>query len=165
MEEPEQTEKSKSKIKRELLALQETGRELAELPEKQLLKIPLSEALLEAIRETRGLKKSARQRQLRYIGGLIANEDALAIQRALADALTPSRELVENFHQVEKWRGRLLSDGESAITEFLNLVPDADRQQIRNLVRNAKRELKDAKAPRSARLLFVYCRDLLNTIT
>ncbi|MDA0823984.1 MAG: DUF615 domain-containing protein [Proteobacteria bacterium] len=165
MEELEPTEKSKSKIKRELLALQDLGRELVELPEKQLLKMPVSEILLEAIRAARGLKKGARQRQLRYIGGLISNEDAPAIQQALASALTPSRELVEKFHAVEKWRDRLLSDGDLAINEFLVLVPDADRQQLRNLVRNANHELKDNKAPRSARLLFGYCRDLLNTIT
>lgn len=165
MEEPELTEKSKSKIKRELLALQDLGRGLVELPDKQLLKIALSDSLREAIRAARGLKKSARQRQLRYIGGLISHDDPQALQQALDSALKPTRELVEDFHQVEKWRDRLLSEGDLAITEFLELVPNADRQQLRNLVRNANRELKDNRAPRSARLLFGYCRDLLNAIT
>ena len=49
------TEKSKSEIKRELLALQELGRELTGLPEKHLVKIPLTDLLREEIRQARGM--------------------------------------------------------------------------------------------------------------
>ena len=74
MDYPEDTGKSKSKIKREFLRVQELGRELVELPEKHLIKFPLREETFDAIRAAKSLNRGARQRQLRYLGGLRVHE-------------------------------------------------------------------------------------------
>jgi ribosome-associated protein len=42
----------------------------------------------------------------------------------------------------------------------LNLWPDADRQQLRSLIRNAKKEKEGNKPPKSSRLIFQYLREL-----
>lgn len=157
-------EKSKSKVKRELHALQDLGRELVELPDKQLVKIPLPEPLLQAIREARTMSRGARQRQLRYIGGLLPHEDVDLIRAALHEVLHPGREAVERFHGVERSRDELLAGGEEAVTKFIERFPDADRQQLRRLVRNAHKEQKENKPPKSARLLFKFLRNLLDPI-
>ncbi len=154
------TEKSKSVIKRELLALQDLGRVLTDLPEKHLVKLPLTEPLLEEIRQARNMRRSALQRQLRYVGGLLAHEDVDAIRKALHDVPNPTREEVNNFHTTEKMRDALLAGGEQDITDIIEHHPQADRQQLRHLVRNARKEQTENKPPKSARLLFKYLRDL-----
>ena len=153
-------EKSKSKIKRELLALQDLGRELTELPDKYLIKLPLEESLLEEIREARSMSRIARQRQLRYIGRLLPHADVEAIRQALHDVLHPTREAVSYFHAIEKSRDQLLAGGEEEINIVIERNPNADRQHLRRLIRNAKKEQAENKPPKSARLLFKYLRDL-----
>jgi ribosome-associated protein len=155
-------EKSKSKVKRELRALQDLGCELLELPEKNLARLPLSGQLIEAIRETRPMRRGARQRQLRYIGGLLAREDLEAIDQALHHVLRSGREADQHFHEVEKWRDELLVDGEEAIDRVIARLPGAERQRLRRLVRNARKEQLGNRPPKSARLLFRYLRDLLS---
>jgi ribosome-associated protein len=154
-------EKSKSRLKRELRALQHLGRDLVDLPEKTLVKLPLSEQTVGAIREARPLRRGARQRQLRYIGGLLAREDAAAIDRALQDISRSAREATQRFHEVEKWRDELLAGGEAAIDHVIARAPGAERQRLRRLVRNARKEQLANRPPKSARLLFQYLRDLL----
>ena len=56
--------------------------------------------------------------------------------------------------------GRLIDQGDDAIAEVLNLWPDADRQQLRTLIRNAKKEKEGNKPPKSARQIFQYLREL-----
>ena len=53
-----------------------------------------------------------------------------------------------------------LEQGDDAVPEVLNLWPDADRQQLRSLIRNAKKEKEGNKPPKSARLIFQYLREL-----
>ena len=153
-------EKSKSRIKRELLALQDLGRELTQLSEKYLVKLPLSQALCEEVRNARRMSRSALQRQLRYIGGLLPNENVEAIRQALYEVLHPTRDDVEAFHQIENWRDELLAGGEPEIDAALARFPSADRQHLRRLVRNARKEQVENTPPKSARLLFKYLREL-----
>jgi len=65
-----------------------------------------------------------------------------------------------DFHRLEAWRDRLLAEGDAALPELLAEFPGADRQQLRQLIRNAHRERAAQKPPRAARLLFRYLREL-----
>lgn len=156
------TNKSKSQLKRELHALQQLGRDLVELPPKSLLKLSLSEPLFDAIREARGLNRGARQRQLRYIGGLLPRDDVARIRSKLHDLLYPGREAAERFHKVEQWRDALLVGDEQAINDVVARFPGAQRQQLRQFVRKARKEAQQNKPPKAARLLFQYLRKLLD---
>ncbi len=155
----EEFEKSKSQIKRELLALQDLGRQLVELPDRSLRKIPLSESLLSAIHEARRFKHGALKRQLQYIGGLMREEDSDAIQQALDSLTKPKRETVRLFHQLEEWRDKLLAGDDQLISQLVDEL-NADRQHLRQLVRNANREREQEKPPRAARNLFQYLQEL-----
>ncbi len=159
--EPQQ---SKSRIKRNRRALQLLGRELAALPEKNLVRLPLSAVLFDAVREARSMDRGARQRQLRYIGGLLAREDVEAIREALRIGLYGAREAIQRFHEVEKWRDALLEGGDETINDFLLRFPSAERAQLRQLVRNARKEQRENRPPKSTRLLFRYLRDLLDAV-
>lgn len=154
------TGKSKSAIKRDLLALQEIGRKLTRLSEKHLVKIPLTDNLQEEIRLARGMSRGTLQRQLRYIGGLLPHEDVEAIRQALHDVLNPTRDEVNYFHTIEKTRDALLAGSEQDISDIVERHPKAERQQLRRLVRNARKEKKEDKPPKSARLLFEYLWDV-----
>ncbi|HJP36641.1 MAG TPA: ribosome biogenesis factor YjgA [Gammaproteobacteria bacterium] len=152
---------SKSQVKRDLRALQLLGCELVELPEKNLARLPLSEALFDAVRDARPMNRRARQRQLRYIGALLPREDVDAIRRALREELRPAQETVARFHEIERWREELLTGGDEAVEAFLLRRPDTDRQRLRRLVGEARAERQENNGqPKSARLLFKYLRDL-----
>jgi len=155
---------SKSQIKRELHAVHDLGRELVDLPDKLLVQLALPQDLVEEIRATRALTRGARKRQLRHIGGQLAHQDVDAIRETLRELLNPGRREVALFHEIEKWRDRLLEGGETAIDEFVAEYPHAERQQLRQLVRNAAKERTAAKPPRAARALFKTLRALLDPI-
>jgi len=79
----EERPKSKSQIKRELHELQALGKQLVELSPRQLLNMPLSDELREAVIAAKSIKHGALNRQLKYIGGFLRREDAAAIRMAL----------------------------------------------------------------------------------
>src|SRR5690606_385829 len=66
------------------------------------------------------------------------------------------------LHRAEHWRERLLDDGDAALGDLLGEHPHADRQKLRQLVRNALEERHRNRPPRAYRELFREIRDLLS---
>ena len=152
--------KSKSQIKREMHALQDLGKRLTQLSAQQFAKVPLEPTLASAILEYNRLKSnSAKRRQMQYIGKLMRDIDVAAIEQAIAlyDASTAIH--ARHFHQLEKWRERLL-DEPTALTEFLNQYPHADPQQLRQLIRNTQKDISHDKNLGHSRKLFRYLREI-----
>lgn len=130
---------TKSALKRQMTALQKMGEILVELPAPQLKKIPLENPLLDAILTARSLKShEAKRRQLQYIGKLMRNIDSEPIQTALEKVQNKNQQSKAQFHQIERWRDRLINEGDIALQKFLEHYPDADRQHIRQLMRKAQ---------------------------
>jgi ribosome-associated protein len=152
--------KSKSQIKRDLLALQDLGRDLLKLPDKVLPKVPLSDSVLEAIQEARQMKKVALKRQLKHIGALMRDEDEDAIRVALVRLRQPHLKEVKEFHEVEVWRDGLLAGDDSLLDELGQRFPAIDHQHLRQLVRNAKKEQTMNKPLKSAKALFRYLKEI-----
>jgi ribosome-associated protein len=151
---------SKSQLKRESHALTDLGKTLVELPQSSLNKIPLEEGLAEAVALARHIKeRGGRKRQLQYIGKLLRNSDAEPIIAALEKLEIEHAQENARLHRLEQWRERLLKEGDSALGELLANNPGLDRQQLRQLLRNARREQELQKPPKSARELFKYLRD------
>lgn len=146
--------KSKSQIKRELHALHDLGKQLVELPQSQLHKLGLTEPLQTAIMDARRFKRAALKRQLQYIAALMRDVDAAAVQQALDDFHRPQQQQVEALHEVEAWRDALLAGDDALLDELVRRFQHADRQHLRQLVRNANRERQSNKPPKSARALF-----------
>lgn len=154
-------EKSKSQLKREAHALIDLGEALVNLPGEQLQRIPLTEALQDAILLARKInQRSGRKRQLQYIGKLLRNEDATPIQEALDKIQQEHSRRDIAFHRLEKWRDRLIAEGDSALEALIGEYPNADRQHLRQLVRKANQEFKQNKPPAASRSIFRYLRDL-----
>ena len=65
------------------------------------------------------------------------------------------------MHHIERWRDRLLEEGDTALELLLEEYPLADRQYLRQSIRNAKKEMQANKPPKTARGLFKYLRELL----
>lgn len=148
------TSPSKTKLKKDMHALQEIGERLVELDAKQLAEFDLPESLADAIRFARTIDKhGARRRQLQYIGKLMRQVDVSPIQEKLATWHQTSLQQTARLHHLERWRERLLND-DAAFTEFAQKHPNADLQQLRVLIRNTHKEKTANKPPKSYRLLF-----------
>lgn len=153
---------SKSALKREMSARQALGETLCELSAKQLAAIPIEdEALLQAIVETRSINtRSALRRHRQFIGKLMRHIDPQPIQDAL-DALHQSRSAAAGeFHELEALRDALLKDGDAALPAVLEVFPEADRQQLRQLVRQARKDAEQSRNSGASRRLFRYLRAL-----
>ena len=151
---------NKEELKREHKALHTLGRELVELPESLFPTIPLSERVKDQIFAAKKFKKAALQRQLRFISTLMLAEDAGAIREALRLIKLPHKKDVEQFHRLETWRDQLIAEDTAVFNEILNAHPTADRQHINQLIRNANKEAKLNKPPKSSRMLFKYLQEL-----
>lgn len=150
---------SKSQRKREMSALQDLGAELVKLAPERLAGLDLPEALREAVLEARRLSShGALRRQLQYIGKLMRDVDSAPIAAQLAALRGESAAAKAAFHALERWRERLLAD-DQALTEWLTAHPHADAQRVRQLIRNARRELAAGEPPKSRRELFRLLRE------
>jgi len=152
---------SKTKRKAAMDALQDIGGELVALPKDKLAKLNLPEVLLDAVLEAKRITANgATRRQMQYIGRIMREIDTAPIVDQLQR--WEGKHTAENahFHQLERWRTRLLED-EGAVSEFMQNYPAADSQQLRTLIRNAKREQAASKPPKSSRELFKLLREIV----
>jgi len=151
---------SKSEIKRDAEELKDLGAEIVELGKNALDKIPLDDDLRAAVELAQRIKKEGRRRQMQLIGKMLRQRDVDPIRQALDKLKNRHNQQVALFHKLEQLRDRLVDEGDDAVAEVLNLWPDADRQQLRSLIRNAKKEKEGNKPPKSSRLIFQYLREL-----
>ena len=153
---------SKSEIKRQMLALQALGEDLARLNDKQLGQLPIDdERLLAALRETRNIRsKNALKRHRQFVGKLMRDVDPAPIEAALEAMRRPARQQNEAFHQLEQLREEVLGAGVSGVELVLKRWPEADRQQLRQLILQHQREVQRNKPPAASRKLFRYLREL-----
>lgn len=152
---------SKSQRKRDCAALQELAAELVNMAKAKLAALPLDEELREAIALGQSIKAhGGRKRQILYIGKLLRSVDVTPLKEALAKLDQTDAASVAHLHRLERWRERLLTEGNEALTQLLDEYPAADSQRLRQLIRNAQQELAAGKPPKSSRELFKYLRAL-----
>jgi ribosome-associated protein len=145
---------SKTKRKQEMTELQKLGAKLVELPESQIAEMEMDQRLRDAILEAKRIKShEAKRRQMQYIGRLMRDVDAAPLRERLEAISGHSARAAAQHRRLEGWRARLLADDE-ALTAFAAEHPDADLQALRTLIRNTRKEQKQAKPPRAYRELF-----------
>ncbi len=153
--------KSKTYKKREAESLQVLGEKLLKLSSDQLKEIRLPEEIDRAITFAKSIKQRiALRRQLQYIGTLMRKIDPEPIQEAIENIEQGNYMKAMEFKETETWRDRLISGDTALVTELLGKYPVADRQQLTQLVRNARKEKEQNKPPRSSRALFRYLRTI-----
>jgi ribosome-associated protein len=151
---------SKSEIKRDAETLKDLGQEMVDLGKNSLDKLPLDDDLRAAIDLAQKIKKEGRRRQLQLIGKMLRSRDVEPITTALDKLKNRHNQQVSLFHKLEQLRDRLVEEGDDAIPPVLELYPEADRQQLRALIRNAQKEKAANKPPKSYRQIFQYLREL-----
>ena len=152
---------SKTRRKRDVEALQELGSELLEFSEEVLHQLNLPGNLLDAVLEAKKIHShGARRRQLQYIGKLMRDIDPTPLRAAIAAREHQQEIHTQAFHLLEELRDALILQGDSALGTVLEHFPLADRQHLRKLARQARREHDEHQPPKTSRRLFRYLREL-----
>ena len=156
---------SRSAQRRAALDVLELCEQLVAMSAAQLGKLPIPEHVLPHIRDAQRITSHiARKRQIAFLAKQVRKLDEEAID-AIRDALSKDGEAARRetaaMHRLEALRDALLGeDGDAAMTDLLAAHPGADRQQLRQLVRNALDERKRNKPPRAYRELYRLLREL-----
>lgn len=154
---------SKSSRKRVSHGLQDLGEELMALSRQQLEALDLPENLLEAVLVGQGINAhGGLLRQRKYIGKILRTLDSGPIREGLQALRGETVAQIRLQHQSEAWRDRMLAEGDAAVNGFVGDFPSADRQKLRQLVRDARKEKEREAPPKSARLLFKEIRLVLD---
>jgi len=140
---------SKTDLKKYSDRLQELGESLLTLRADLMKRLDLSEKLVDAVAEAKRITNfEGRRRQMQFIGKLMRGlpEDTIAaVETALAEQNKGSAKGTLSLHQAEQWRDQLIAD-DDALTRWLQMDTEADVQQLRALIRQAR---KDAQAPQA----------------
>ena len=153
---------SKSQRKRDAEAAQQLGKDILGLSQEAQNSMELPESLSKALDDARRIKKnSALKRQLQYIGKLMRTIELEPIKEQYLKLTNHYDKDIKILHSLEKWRDRLLTEGDKALEDLVNEAPTADRQHLRQLIRQSAKETQLNKPPKSAREIFKYLKTLL----
>lgn len=155
---------SRSQNRREALAILKLAETLTTLTDAQLARVPLAENLLDEVRRARAMNQQiARKRQTQFLAKhmrRLEDEEIAAIRLVLDSDRHQSNRETAVLHHLEAWRDRLIAECDSALGELLEEHPEADRQHLRTLIRQARLEAEKQKPPRASRELFRILREL-----
>ena len=145
-------EASKTDLKRESTELQKLGEALLLLRADLMERLALPEKLSDAVAEARKITNfEGKRRQMQFIGKLMRklDDDALqAVRDALDEQHQGSAKDTQALHEAEKWRSDLVGN-EEALALWLARYPQTDTQQLRALIRQARKDNPPDKAAES----------------
>ena len=136
-------EATRTDLKRASTELQKLGEDLLTLRTDLMARLDLSEKLVDAVAEAKRITNfEGKRRQMQYIGKLMRgldDEQLGAVHAALNEQLNGSAEDNLRLHQAESWRDRMVAD-DDAVGEWIAQFPGTDIQQLRSLVRQARKD-------------------------
>ncbi len=142
-------EVSKTDLKRESAELQSLGEQLLDLRSDLSAALDLPDKLVDALRDARRISDfEGRRRQMQFIGKLMRQleDDTLqAVRAALQTQRQGSAEETAALHLAERWREDMVAD-DAALNRWIAAHPDTDVQQLRALVRQARKDASAAAA-------------------
>lgn len=142
---------SKTRLKQQAHDLQALGQALVELPPSRLKDVPMPEVLRDAIAEYRRTKSfEGKRRQLQYVGKQMRFADPAPLQEAVDAFRLGSAKDTLMLHEVELWRDELVANDEAA-TRWAAQYSGSDLQQLRSLVRAARKDAAAAPEQRNGR--------------
>ena len=154
---------SKSQLKREMTALQKLGQELVEQPRDRVKRVPMPEDVRDAILTCQQITShEGRRRQMQYVGKRMRTLDeseVALIQKTIDSWKGASKSETAAMHALERRRDKLLSD-DNALTELMVEHPELDVQQLRTMIRNARKEQAENKPPKAYREVFQLLKQL-----
>ncbi|BCO28229.1 hypothetical protein MIZ03_3129 [Rhodoferax lithotrophicus] len=141
-------EQSRTDLKRESTELQKLGADLLTLRADLLAGLELSDKFKDAIADAKRITNfEGKRRQMQFIGKLMRQLEPQvveAVRAALDEQANGSNAEKLALHQAEVWRDRLITD-EAAAAQWINLNPGCDTQQLRALIRQARKDAKPEK--------------------
>jgi ribosome-associated protein len=142
------TDQSRTDLKRESTELQKIGSDLLDLRTDLLARLALSDKFKDAIADAKRITNfEGKRRQMQFIGKLmrlLEPEVLESVKKALDEQANGSAADNLTLHQSEVWRDRLIAD-EDAAAQWINLNPSTDTQQLRALIRQARKDAKPEK--------------------
>ncbi len=156
---------NKEQIKRDIAEIAKLAEELTQITDTQLTSANLPDQIHSAIVAAKKMPatKPARKRQMKFVTAHLRNIELDTVHEVLDRIKTKNAHGVREHHQAEQWRDKLIAcESNEVLTELLNELPTADRQYLRQLQRNAQKEVKTEKPPKSSRLLYQYLKELIS---
>lgn len=142
---------SKTQLKKDSHELQALGEALVALPDNRVVDLPISERLRDAVTEYKRTKThEGKRRQMQYIGKLMRKDDVEPIREAVAAMQLGRAKDSLALHETERWRVELLAS-DDALTRWTAEHPASDLQQLRSLIRAARKDAAAVPEQRSGR--------------
>ncbi len=153
--------KSRTAVKHEVENLQKLGEKLALFSIDQIKAMDIPEELKKAVIIVKSIDKfGAKRRQFQYIGSLMRKIDPDIVIEAV-NKISMGRDIaVEKNKKIEKWWNDLIHDPGFFVEKLMGIYPEIDRQRLRLLIRNAKKEMENDRKSKSASSLLKYLREI-----
>jgi ribosome-associated protein len=152
---------SKTQMKRASHDLQELGEAVVALPDDRLAGLAVDEPLRDAILEYKRTRThEGKRRQMQYIGKLMRRADPEPLREAVAAMALGRAKDALALHEAEHWRAELIAS-DDALTRWTAKHPDSDLQQLRSLIRAARKDaaaIPEQRSGKAYRELFKFIR-------
>lgn len=157
---------SKSQRKREVMEVTDLGKELAELSPGHRDKLPLDDELIRALKEADKIKGKhvAYKRHMQYLGKLLRKKD----EQEIAELSQGLSRLKQNDHHskallkaIEDYREKLIQQDGNLAEQLLSEHPMLERQKLRQLIRQAKKEADTEKPAKAYKELYQYLKQAI----
>ena len=141
---------SKTQLKAEADEKQALGEALLTLRADLMARLSLPDKLLDARKEARRITNfEGRRRQMQFIGKLMRPLDTEPIRAAIDEQANGSADLTLALHLAEQWRDKLIAS-DDALSQWLTDYPATDSQQLRALIRQARKDIAKPETPGEA---------------
>lgn len=141
---------SKTQLKAEADEKQALGEALLTLRSDLMVRLDLPDKLLDALKEAKRITNfEGRRRQMQFIGKLMRTLDMTPIRAAIDEQANGSADLTLALHLAEQWRDKLM-DSDDALSQWLTDYPATDSQQLRALIRQARKDMAKPETPGEA---------------
>jgi ribosome-associated protein len=152
---------SRTKKKKEALALQDLGERLVRLSDEQIEDIDLPGDILDAVKFAKTIRShGALRRQMQYIGTLMRRIDPAPVHEAINSIEQGYYKRTAAFRELESWRDELIAGNEKMLDEIIDTYPDADRKLLTQLITKARKEKAENNPPKASRALFRMLRQI-----
>ena len=153
---------TKGELKRRARSLQDLAERLIDAPAEVVDGLALPEKLADAITLARRITAhGAALRQRQFVAKLMRALDPGPIETALEADAVAARHDAARFKRAERWRDRLVKDGQSALAQFQSEFPDAAGTELERLVAAAVSERQRGLSPGAGKKLFHFVQDVL----
>jgi ribosome-associated protein len=141
---------SKTQLKAEADEKQALGEALLTLRADLIARLDLPNKLLDALKEAKRITHfEGRRRQMQFIGKLMRPLDMEPIRAAIDEQANGSADLTLALHLAEQWRDKLIASDE-VLAQWMTDYPETDSQQLRALIRQARKDIAKPETPGEA---------------